>query len=94
MPDHLPENVKEERLKRVIDLQHTVTVKRNEQILGTVQEVLVEGRNHKYPDKLTGRLRINRVVHFKGPDRLIGGLPQVKITQARLGSFDGELLPA
>jgi hypothetical protein len=43
---------------------------------------------------LTGRLRINRVVHFTGPDSLIGSLSWVKITQARLGSFDGELYHA
>ena len=92
LTDHLQEKVKEERLKRVIDLQHTVTCRRNQQILGTIQEVLVEGRNQKYPDKLTGRLRINRVVHFPGQDRLIGGLSRVKIIQTRLGSFDGEVI--
>jgi tRNA-2-methylthio-N6-dimethylallyladenosine synthase len=94
LPDHLPEKIKEERLKQVIDLQHSVTSERNRAILGTTQEILVEGRNQKYSDKLTGRLRINRVVHFSGPDNLIGCLPWVKITQARLGSFDGEFVRA
>jgi tRNA-2-methylthio-N6-dimethylallyladenosine synthase len=94
LPDHPPEKIKEERLKQVIDLQHAVTNRRNQDILGTVQEILVEGRNKKSLDKLTGRLRINRVVHFSGPDNLIGGLVRVKITQARLGSFDAELLSA
>ncbi len=91
LPDQVSEKVKEERLKRVLNLQHTVTSQRNKQLLGTVQEILVEGRNKKYPDKLTGRMRTNRVIHFSGPDSLIGGLSWVKITQARLGSFDGEL---
>jgi tRNA-2-methylthio-N6-dimethylallyladenosine synthase len=92
LQDHLPEKVKEERLKQVIDLQHAVTHQRNQKLLGTTQEVLVESRNKKYPDKLTGRLRINRMVHFTGPDSLIGELSWTKITQARLGSFDGELI--
>jgi len=94
LSDHLPEKVKEARLKQVIDLQHAVTNQRNQNLLGTIQEILVEGKNEKYPDKLTGRLRINRVVHFSGPDNLIGGLSWVKLIQARLGSFDGELLHA
>jgi len=91
LPDQVQEKVKEERLKQVLDLQHIVTDKRNQKLLGTTQEVLVEGRNQKYPDKLTGRNRANRVVHFSGPDSLIGKLSWVKITQTRLGSFDGEL---
>jgi tRNA-2-methylthio-N6-dimethylallyladenosine synthase len=89
---HVSERIKEERLKQVIDLQHAVTAKRNQLFLGTTQEVLVEGRNQKYPEKLTGRLRINRVVHFAGPDSLVGRLSRVKIIQARLGSFDGEVV--
>lgn len=91
LPDQVSEKVKEERLRRVIELQHSVTTQRNQQLLGTTQEVLVERRNKKNPDELTGRLRTNRVVHFSGPDSLIGQLSWVKITQARLGSFDGEL---
>jgi tRNA-2-methylthio-N6-dimethylallyladenosine synthase len=94
LPDQVPEKNKEDCLQRVIDLQHSITAQRNQQILETTQEVLVEGRNKKNPDKITGRLRTNRVIHFTGPDSLIGSLSWVKITQARLGSFDGELIPA
>jgi tRNA-2-methylthio-N6-dimethylallyladenosine synthase len=91
LSDQVSEKVKEERLRQVLDLQHEVTSQRNQELLETVQEILVEGRNRKCPDKLTGRMRTNRVVHFRGPDSLIGCLSCVKIIAARLGSFDGEL---
>ncbi|SFC02224.1 tRNA-i(6)A37 thiotransferase enzyme MiaB [Polaromonas sp. OV174] len=60
--------------------------------LGTVQRVLVEGAARKTENALFGRTECNRAVVFNGPDRLIGQLVDVKITEAPQRSLRGEVL--
>ncbi|WP_151636797.1 tRNA (N6-isopentenyl adenosine(37)-C2)-methylthiotransferase MiaB [Noviherbaspirillum aerium] len=95
LPDDTPYEVK---LKRLQHLQATVeaNVRRiSEQMVGSVQRILVEGPSKKDPQELQGRTENNRVVNFAaGPNsaRLIGQLVDVKIMQAYPYSLRGELL--
>jgi tRNA-2-methylthio-N6-dimethylallyladenosine synthase len=90
LSDHLPEQVKEERLTRVLDLQKTITVKKNKTLAGTIQEVLVDGYS-KRGGTVTGRTRGNKVVNVDGPASLIGSLVHVKITSPRVNSLTGKI---
>ncbi len=49
------------------------SVRRNQSLLGTVQEVLVEGPDQT-GERFTGRTRGNRVAVFEGAPRLVGTL--------------------
>ena len=60
--------------------------------LGTVQRVLVEGPARKTPNALFGRTECNRAVVFTGPDRLIGQLVDIKITDAPQRLLRGEVV--
>jgi tRNA-2-methylthio-N6-dimethylallyladenosine synthase len=79
-------------------LQATVEAnarKISQQMLGSVQRILVEGPSKKDPQELQGRTENNRVVNFSGgPDsaRLIGQLIDVNIVQAFPYSLRGELV--
>ena len=90
--DDTPHSVK---LKRLQHLQATID-KSVEAIsasrLGTVQRVLVEGAARKTPNALFGRTECNRPVVFAGPDRFIGQLVDIKITQAPMRSLRGEVV--
>ena len=90
--DDTPHSVK---LKRLQHLQATID-KSVEAIsasrLGTVQRVLVEGPARKTPNALFGRTECNRPVVFTGPDRLIGQLVDIRITEAPMRSLRGEVL--
>ena len=90
--DDTPHSVK---LKRLQHLQATID-KSVEAIsasrLGTVQRVLVEGPARKTPNALFGRTECNRPVVFAGPDRLIGQLVDVRITEAPMRSLKGEVV--
>ena len=90
--DDTPHSVK---LKRLQHLQATID-KSVEAIsasrLGTVQRVLVEGPARKTPNALFGRTECNRPVVFTGPDRLIGQLVDVRITEAPMRSLKGEVV--
>jgi tRNA-2-methylthio-N6-dimethylallyladenosine synthase len=92
--DDTPHAVK---LARLQHLQATIdanVVKISASRLGTVQRVLVEGPARKTPNALFGRTECNRAVVFTGPDRLIGQLVDIKITDAPQRMLRGEVVTA
>jgi len=90
LPEHLPEQVKEDRLEQVFSLQKDITLRKNRRHIAFVQEVLVEGESRK-GGTLTGRTRGNMAVNFAGPRHLKGSLVKVLITAAGPNSLSGEL---
>jgi tRNA-2-methylthio-N6-dimethylallyladenosine synthase len=66
MPDQIAEDVKRERIERLIDVVQRVAHERNEERVGRVEEVLVEGPSRTDPSLLRGRTRRNTTVNFTG----------------------------
>jgi len=94
LPDQVPDEVKEERNQTLLRILQDNSVRRNQLLLGTIEEVLVEGRD-KTGQKLTGRTRGNRVTIFDGAPDLIGQLVPLRVTRASVSTLYGELeLPA
>ncbi len=92
LADDTPHEVK---LKRLQHLQATLddSVRAiSASRLGTVQRILVEGASRKDPTELMGRTECNRVVNFKGQQRLIGQMLDITITEATQRSLRGEVL--
>jgi tRNA-2-methylthio-N6-dimethylallyladenosine synthase len=92
LPDQVPEEVKAERLARLLDLQNRLTLAAHRRLVGQVREVLVEGASKRSAAELSGRLRTNQVVNFSGPQKLLGQLVQVKLTEAHPHSLKGQWL--
>ncbi|HHT72550.1 MAG TPA: tRNA (N6-isopentenyl adenosine(37)-C2)-methylthiotransferase MiaB [Firmicutes bacterium] len=88
MSDQVPEEVKKERIYRLIDLQNQISGEHMQKLLGQELEVLVEDVSS---GGLVGRTRSNRQVHFAGDTCLIGQLTVVRITEASTFSLKGEL---
>ncbi len=91
-PDQIPERVKQQRLRRLIDLQNEIQQRVNERQVGEVVEVLVEGPSEKNPKKLTGRTRTNKTTVFDGDPSLRGQFVAVRTTGAFLWGFEGVLV--
>ena len=95
LADDTPYEVK---LKRLQHLQATIEAnarKISQQMVGSVQRILVEGPSKKDPQELQGRTENNRVVNFSAgpnPARLVGQLVDVNIVQAFPFSLRGELV--
>jgi tRNA-2-methylthio-N6-dimethylallyladenosine synthase len=66
MPDQVPEEVKHERIERLIDAVQRVAEARNRDRIGRVEEVLVEGPSRTDDSVLRGRTRRNTTVNFRG----------------------------
>ncbi len=60
--------------------------------MGEVYEILVEDRAKKDTDFLIGRSRENYLITFKGSNDLIGKLVDVKITNPKNFSMEGEII--
>lgn len=92
--DDIPEEVKQERLKRLIDLQETIYAKHRTQFLEKEVEVLVEKKNFKDDALLKGRTRCWKNVLFRGDESLIGTLQKVKIHSYSHQTLIGDLVTA
>ena len=87
--DHVPEEVKKERIYRLIELQNKISAEHIQGLVGTKQEVLVEGTDGQ---GLVGRTRTNRQVHFAGSQELMGELVTVEITEAGTWTLRGRVV--
>ena len=90
LADQVPDEVKEERNQVLLGLLEANSNRRNATLLGTTQEVLVEGPDKK-GRQFMGRTRGNRVVHFAADERLVGELVPVKIERASTAVLYGSL---
>ncbi|HEY5551496.1 MAG TPA: tRNA (N6-isopentenyl adenosine(37)-C2)-methylthiotransferase MiaB [Opitutaceae bacterium] len=88
--DQIPESVKDARNRELLGLLEANSIRRNRLLEGTMQEVLVEGRDKK-GIRFTGRTRGNRVVHFDADERLVGQLVPVSITRTTPSVLYGDL---
>lgn len=90
--DDVSMEVKEQRLQRLKGRLNEMFMAISESMIGTVQNVLVEGISKKNPLHLTGRTENNRVVNFAGHPRLIGQFVDVLIAEALPNSLRGRLV--
>jgi tRNA-2-methylthio-N6-dimethylallyladenosine synthase len=88
MDDQVPDEVKHERLERLVDVVQRVAAERNAERVGGVEEVLVEGPSRTDASRLRGRTRRNTTVNFKG-DARPGELVRVEIEGASSTTLSG-----
>ena len=93
MADQVPEAAKRERIERLIEVVQQVALERNEQRVGLVEEVLVEGPSRTDPSLLRGRTRRNTTVNFSGA-AVPGDLVRVRVDSATSTTLRGEQLAA
>jgi tRNA-2-methylthio-N6-dimethylallyladenosine synthase len=93
MPGQVPEEVKQERIERLIEAVQRVAAARNRERVGRVEEVLVEGPSRTDPTILRGRTRRNTTVNFTG-SATAGELVGVRIEDASSTTLRGAQLEA
>ncbi|MCX5718308.1 MAG: tRNA (N6-isopentenyl adenosine(37)-C2)-methylthiotransferase MiaB [Nitrospirae bacterium] len=87
----MAEKITSQRLSEILGLQDDITLRKNEALKGTLQEVLVEGASKTDKGKITGRTRTNKIVNFEGNESVIGRLVNVEIRMAMRHSLEGRL---
>ncbi len=92
LPDDTPQEEKLDRLHRLQAQLGLQSRKISQQMIGSVQRVLLEGASKKSAEELSGRTDNNRVVNLAGGAGLAGRFINVRITEARSHSLRGELV--
>jgi tRNA-2-methylthio-N6-dimethylallyladenosine synthase len=90
--DDTPHEVKLKRLQHLQAVLEDNVRAISASRVGTVQRILVEGPSRKDKTELMGRTECNRIVNFAGPQRLVGQMADVTITDALPHSLRGAVV--
>jgi len=85
LPDQLPQEIKEERNARLLQLVNEIGARKYRECVGQRVQILAEGPSRKNPARMMGRTRSNKIVVFDGSERHRGQIMDVNVTRA--GSF-------
>lgn len=89
--DQVPEDVKDKRLQKLLDVQKQITLKQNLAEIGKIRDVLVLYKNKKEENTWYGRTNEGRLVKIFSAHNNQGSILPVKITGANLTALEGYL---
>lgn len=87
--DQIPEEIRLQRLNDILAIQDEITLRKNRELEGTVQEILVEGGSETDKKKLMGKTRTNKIVTVSNNPSPRGTFLSVEIVKARKHSLEG-----
>jgi tRNA-2-methylthio-N6-dimethylallyladenosine synthase len=96
LTDAVPAEVAQERFDRLVTAIQTSAHRKNQALIGSVQEVLVEGGSRRDSTVITGRTAGNKVVHAAAPEgatptTLAGRFASVNIEEAQTWFLTGAI---
>lgn len=92
MPDNIPEDVKIDRLNRMIALQNELSLESNRRDIGKTFDVLIEGTSKRSKEQFVGRNQQNKTLVFPRGNYRIGDIAQVKVIEVSSATLIGELV--
>ena len=92
MKETVSEEVKMDRLHRLNEVVNKYSNEANSKMMGTVVKCLVTSLSEKDKNKVCGYTENMKLVNIKGDKSLIGKIVNVKITDTKSFSLDGEYL--
>ena len=92
MKNDITDAEKEDRLHRLNEIVNKYSKESNERMLNTVQKVLVTSVSEKDSNKVCGYTENMKLVNVSAPIETIGQIINVKITDAKSFSLDGEII--
>jgi len=90
MSDSISMEEKRVRLQKLNEVINKYALINNQKLINKTLKVLVEGSSEKDSNLLMGYTEGNKLVNFTGPKDIIGKIVDVKITDAKTWSLDGE----
>jgi tRNA-2-methylthio-N6-dimethylallyladenosine synthase len=90
--DDIPDEIKGRRLEEIIAMKTKHSLISNEQQIGTIQKVLIEGASKRSEEHYCGRTGRNTMVIFPKTSKEKGSYVQVKITSCTSATLLGEII--
>ena len=88
--EQVPEEIKHERFNRLVAIINESSAIRNSEYAGRVEKVLVESLSKRNTKTFSGRTESFKLVNFKADMEDMGKIINVRITEAKTFSLDGE----
>lgn len=92
MPDNVPEEVKIDRLNRMIALQNELSAESNRRDIGREMDVLVESVSKRSKEQFVGRNSQNKAVVLPRGDYRVGDTVRVRVVSASSATLIAELV--
>jgi tRNA-2-methylthio-N6-dimethylallyladenosine synthase len=92
MGDNVPEEVKVRRLNDIITHQQAISLRRNQALVGTTVEILVERESAKSEVEWMGRTDTNRITVFPKENARLGEIVKIKIHNCNSATLFGTLV--
>jgi len=90
--DQIEDQVKKDRLNRLMELQNKISYKKNQKLIGRTQEILVTGPSSSDPEVFEGRTSTNKICFIDKREDLVGELVKVKINSAKSWTLEGTVI--
>ncbi len=91
MEDQIPEEVKEARNQDLLAVVNEIAIRKNNALVGTVQDVLLEGPSKTNAARLSGRNSQNKPIMVEAGAELIGQIRPIRITECTGFTLYGEV---
>ena len=92
MPDNVPEDVKIDRLNRMIALQNELSLESNRKDIGKEFDVLVEGISKRSKEQFVGRTQQNKSCVFPRGNYRVGDIVNVRVLEVSSATLICELI--
>ncbi len=92
LPGHLSDEVKKDRIMRLVALQNEITYAGNKRDVGKVERVLIESVSKRDAGCVCGRTDGGKMVNMKGGEELIGTFADVEITEGKKTTVFGRIV--
>jgi tRNA-2-methylthio-N6-dimethylallyladenosine synthase len=89
--DDVPYETKTRRLNEIIAMQKEISFQKNQQLVGTMETILVEGESKKSSEEFCGRTDTNKTVIFPKENLQAGEYVNVKIERANSATLFGSV---
>ena len=92
MSNQVDDKIKNERLQKLNEIVNKYSLESNQKCLNKIVKVLITGSSEKGENMICGYTDTMKLVNVKGSKELIGSIVDVKITDAKSFSLDGEVI--
>ncbi|MGM9998570.1 MAG: tRNA (N6-isopentenyl adenosine(37)-C2)-methylthiotransferase MiaB [Candidatus Bruticola sp.] len=90
--NRVPENIRLDRLHKLIEVQNSISEELNMSRLGQEVELLIEGPSKKNVNRYTGRSPQHWLVHVDSPQDITGQFVKVRLDKSYMWGFTGSLV--
>ncbi|CCU79158.1 tRNA-i(6)A37 methylthiotransferase [Halanaerobium saccharolyticum subsp. saccharolyticum DSM 6643] len=90
--DQIDDDVKKERLNRLMELQNKISYDKNQKLIGTTQEILVTGPSNNDPEVYEGRTSTNKICFIDMREDLVGEIVKIKVESAKSWTLEGKII--